>query len=248
MRIFVALLAFTTLLSACGGDSGVKSANLKEAARVNTQLGVDYLRKGLLKDAVIKLERAVEQDSDLASAHAALALAYVQLGNNDGAEDAYREALDADPNDPEIRNNFGVFLCRQKELAEAEKYFMEAARHPNYRTPEAAWTNAGACIRDQDMEKAEMYFRKALEANKDYPDALVQMAWLSYYKQDYWRSRAFLQRYDAVGQPTAETTWIALLIERALGNKSEAAAYERQLQTKFPDSEQAAQLREPSSN
>lgn len=239
------LALFAILLAAACETSGpdLKGADLVEAARVNTQLGVDYLRKGLHDQAIEKLERAVDQDPASASAHSALAFAYAQTGKFDEAEDEYRDAVRADPESPDIRNNFGVFLCRQDKLAEAEKNFLEAARHPRYKTPEAAWTNAGVCLQKTHPEKAENYFRQALERNREFPDALAQMAALSLQQKDYWRSRAFLQRYDAVAPPTAETLWIALQIEQALGNRDAVASYERRLKTEFPESEQASRLR-----
>lgn len=230
-------------LAACSSGPRLKGADLIEAARVNTQLGVDYLRRGLLDEAIIKLERAVDQDPGSAPAHTALALAYAQVGKVDRAEREYRRAISADPENPETRNNFGVFLCRQGKTAEAEKNFLDAARNPQYRTPEAAWTNAGVCLVKTAPQKAEGYFRQALERNRDFPDALTQMATLCFQQQDYWRARAFLQRYDTVAPPRAETLWLGLQIERALGHQDQAQSYEQRLKSEFPESEQAASLR-----
>ena len=214
-----------------------------EASRVNTQLGVDYLRQGQIDQAIEKLERAVDQDPDSAPARTALALAYSQSSEPGRAESQYRRALSLDAEGPEIRNNFGVYLCRQGELAEAEKLFLEAARNPKYKTPEAAWTNAGVCLLKTDPQKAEGYFRQALERNRNFADALAQMALLCFQQKDYWRARAFMQRHDEAAPPSPETLWIGLQIERALGHRNDAARYEQRLKAEFPESEQAANLR-----
>ena len=55
-----------------------------------------------------------------------------------------------------------------------------------------------------DRAAAERYFRAALETNREFPDALANLAYLSVQKQDYLRGRAFLQRYELVGPVTAE--------------------------------------------
>jgi type IV pilus assembly protein PilF len=244
IRSTVVVLVIVLFASACSSGPRLSDADRIEAARVNAQLGVDYLRKGLLDEAVAKLEKSVDLNPDSANAQAALALAYSQAGRVDRADRAFRRALDADPNSPEVRNNYGVFLCQQGKPAEAEKHFLEAARHPRYSTPEAAWTNAGICLLKSSPDKAENYFRQALERNREFPDALVQMAWICYRQQDYWRARAFLQRYDSVAPASATTLWIGVQTARALGHRDEAQQLERRLVSEFPESEQAASLRQ----
>ena len=69
------------------------------------------------------------------------------------------------------------------------------------------------------------------------------MAWLCYQKKDFWRARAFLQRYELAGRPTAETLWIGLQTERALEDADATERYERRLKTEFPESDEAASLR-----
>lgn len=238
----VLLFCCTLLLAACGAQSDIKGADLLEAARINTQLGIDYMRKGQMDMALDKLKRAVDQDPNLAIAHSSLAFVYSRHGENELAEKEYRKALSLDSENASVRNNFGVFLCGQGKIAEAERYFLEAAQDKRYATPEAAWTNAGVCLRKSDPDKAERYFRAALEINREFPDALSQMAWLSYQKHDYWRARAFVQRYELVGQTTPETLWIGALTERQLGDNAAADKYEKRLKTEFPESEEAAKL------
>lgn len=239
MKTFIVILVL--LLSACA-SSDFKGADLLEASRVNTQLGIDYMRKGQPKLAEEKLTRAIKQDPGNSMAHTTLAFVYQRMGDAQKAEKTYRKALQVDPSNSSTRNNFGVFLCEQGKVAEAEKYFLEAAYDKQYATPEAAWTNAGVCVRRLDLEKAERYFRSALETNNEFPDALAQMAWLTHQKKDYWRSRAFLQRYELVGAATPETLLIGVLNERALEDVNAAMAYERRLKIEFPNSEEAANL------
>lgn len=218
--------------------------NLEEAARLNTQLGIDYMRKGQLDLALEKLKKALDQDPDLATAHSSIAFVYARRGENKLAEKHYREALDQNSEDPFTLNNFGVFLCGQGETKDAEKYFLRAARTRDYATPEAAWTNAGVCLRrdPKHAARAEQYFREALRINPQFPDALAQMAQLTYEKKDHLRARAFLQRYESVARATPQSLLIGARNERELGDMQSARAYERRLKTEFPDAPETYEL------
>ena len=239
--------ALAILLVACTTTEtlppGTK-ADLSEAARLNTQLGIDYMRKGQFEFALEKFKRALEQDPDLAMAHSSIALLYQRRGEADLAEDHYREALDLNADDPGTLNNFGVFLCGQGEIEDAEEIFLKAAQNKSYAQPADAWANAGVCARrdPKRIDKAEGYFREALKLNPKHPSALVQMAAISYDKQDYLRSRAFLQRYESIAKPTPQALWIGAQTERKLGDLMSARSYERRLKTQFPESAEAEEL------
>jgi type IV pilus assembly protein PilF len=234
----IAVVCLALALSACvGAGKRGDSADLQEAARINTQLGVDYMRQGQFELALEKLERALEQDPNLAIAHSTAAFIYARRGETQRAERHYRRALSLDSGNPDTHNNFGVFLCGQGRGREAERYFLHAARDRRYATPEAAWTNAGICLRREDPRRAESHFREALRLNPQFSDALGQMAWLSFAAGDYLRARAFVQRYEQVAAHTAETLWVAARTERALGDGVAAGAYQRRLRAEFPEAD-----------
>jgi type IV pilus assembly protein PilF len=243
----VSLTAGCITVSPTGNLEQRSEPNLAEAARINTELGAEYARQGNYDIATEKLKKAIGQDSRYAPAHTTLAYVYTQRGDNERAEVEYRRALDLDGSDPEVRNNFGVFLCSQGKTEEADKYFMSAVRDHAYSTPEAGWTNAGLCaIKAKDNARAENDFREALRINPDFPEALAQMATLTFQKQDYLRTRAFLQRYDRTAKPRPDTLLLAARTERSLGDIQSARRYEATLLQSFPESEEAAQLQKRS--
>jgi type IV pilus assembly protein PilF len=234
---FGALVACTT--TEVQPPAGTHS-DMKEAARLNTQLGIDYMRKGQMELALEKLRRALEQDSNLAMAHSSIALVYQRRGDIEEAEEHYREALDLNSNDPGTLNNFGVFLCGQNKVEDAEKIFLKAAKNRDNPLPADAWANAGVCVRkDKELgSRAEGYFREALQIDPRHPNALVQMAQITFDKKDYLRARAFLQRYEGVAQVTPQTLLLGVRTERALGDMSAARGYERRLRTQFPEAQE----------
>jgi type IV pilus assembly protein PilF len=69
------------------------------------------------------------------------------------------------------------------------------------------------------------------------------MAKVSYKKHKYRSAQAFLQRYLSVAEPTSETLWYAIHLERLSGNRSEAERFKTELLQKFPNSEQAWKIK-----
>lgn len=233
------LLAVLTLSSSgcvtetVGGER--PKANLAEAARANAQLGTEYARKGQFDLALEKLRRSIDQDGDYAPSHATIAFLYARRGEDAKAESHYRRAISLDPKDAGTRNNFAVFQCSLGRVKEAEALFLEAARDRSYSTPEAAWTNAGVCLKRTNVVRAQSYFLEALKINPDFPDALMEMATLAAQGGDFLRVRAFLQRRDRVAAPTAQSLGLAANAERQLGDRAAAERYERQLRHDFPE-------------
>lgn len=243
IRLAVAALLLSGL-AACV-SSQERAIERRNAAQVNTELAVNYAKQGQYELAAEKVSRAISHDDSFAPAHAMLAVLQQTRGDSKGAEKSYRRALALEPSDPVLKNNFGAFLCRQGKRDEALRLFDEATRDTRYRAPEEAWTNAGLCWLSSeggkpDAAKAEEAFREALRLRPDFPDALAQMAVLSYAKRDYLRTRAFLQRYDLAARPRPDLLAIAARSETALGDRVAAANWVRRLQQEFPASAEAA--------
>jgi len=240
-------VAATLLVVACASSpsSDKEQARLKEAAKLNVQLGVSYLNEGDLELSKVKLERALKEDPKLPSAHWSYALLQMRLGNTKLAEKYLKKAIDLNPNDARARNNYGFLLCNEGRVEEAEKQFLLAARNPLYKTPAVAYTNAGLCLLKIDQrEKAQRYFRVALQSRPDYAPALFQLAKLTFEQGKYLQSRAFMQRYAESTDHSSQSLWLSYRIERHLGNKGAAEAFASQLKDRFPDSQEATKLLE----
>ena len=257
IRLLTLLMVMVAALAGCATtDQYDEDARLDEAARYNTQLGITYLQKGNLKQADLKLGKAIEQDPNSAEAHHAYAILQERLGNTDAAGEHYSRAVRLDPKYSEAHNNYGRFLCAQGDLRAAEREFEAAVANPLYSNPELAYTNAGICaLEANETEDAEQYFRNALGKNPKYLPALFEMAQLAFDKEHYLQARAYIQRYDAVRGEILEGAtdarryhprilWLCVQTEQQMGDRSAAAACALKLKNFFPQSRETAELLE----
>jgi len=227
------------------GATGNLGSPLVQAspADVYIELSAAYLSEGNLSEAFKNAKKAVIVDPSSSNAHYVLALVQQRLGQMESADQAYREAIDRDPRNPDALNAYGSFLCDQRRFAEADSYFRRALGNPLYRTPWLAWHNAGWCKESAgDVEQAERDYRDALQANPRFAPSLLGMAKISFQDGNYLSARAYLQRYAEVAPHTAESLWLGVRTENQLGDKNQMASYGLKLRTMFPDSQEARYL------
>lgn len=242
-RTLLVGLAFAACVGAWSPASFAQGESKAEAARYNAQLGIAYMKEGKLEVARDKIERALEQNPRDAAVQTAAALLYERLRDEKRADKAYSAALRLDARNPEMQNNYAVFQCRRGQHAKGQKLFEQAAKNPLYRTPAVAYANAGVCARSaNDLPRAEEYFRQALSIQGTYPDALLQLADLSFTRGNGLQARAFLQRYFASAPATPDALALGVRVERALGDVAAANDYATRLKRDFPTSEQARQI------
>lgn len=211
-----------------------------DAARYNMQLGISYLRQNNLPAARDKLEKALEQDPGLATAHSALGVVFERLEDPDGAERHYRRAVSLDTNDPDNLNALAVFTCsRRQKPDEALKLFDRAIAIPlSVKTANRTmlYTNAGTCAKKVDLQRSEAYLRGALTQDPNFPDALYQLADVSLERGNALQARGFIERYLAAGKPTPAALWLGVRIEQSLNDAAAANRYGEQLRRSFPES------------
>ncbi|HVN44529.1 MAG TPA: type IV pilus biogenesis/stability protein PilW [Steroidobacteraceae bacterium] len=231
------------LLAGCAGNSAQKAEKAHEAAVYNVQLGVAYMNQGDLERAKDKLDRALQQDPNSADVHSARAQLFARLGNKDKADAEYRAALRFAPNDPRMINNYAVYLCQNGRSEEGVKRFLEAARNPIYPTPEAAYTNAGVCLRAAKRdEEARVDFQRALQLRPNFAEAQFQLANLQFDHGELAPARAGIDGFIGTYNATADLLLLGVRVARAQGDRIAAQRYARKLQLDFPGTDQARAL------
>jgi type IV pilus assembly protein PilF len=245
LRLALLGVAGALLLDGCGGNPGTKPHQTKteDAAVYNTQLGIAYLNQGELGLAKDKLDRAVLQDPSFPEAHSARAMLYERLGDNDKADDEFRTALRLAPNDPNVVNNYAVYLCQRGRTNDGVKRFEQAAKNALYRTPEAAYTNAGVCLRAAKRdEEARVQFIKALQIKPNFSDAVLQLSDLEFQHNNLAQARQLIDNYLGNFPATPDLLFLGVRVARAQKDAVAVQRYSRKLQLDFPGSDQTRAL------
>ncbi len=236
--LLVALLCFLSACETTGSQIDNNDYNNRaiiDRARAHTNLGAAYLQKNKLEIALDEFKKAVEIMPTFAMAYNGLAMVRSALGQDAEAEYNFKKAIKLDASISETYNNYGTFLCSRGRYNESITQFLEAVKNPLYGTPSAAYANAGICSkRNGDVKGAEIYLNKALEIQPLTHAAAQPLADIQFSRGDAVLAKKTLQN-ALTASPTAETLWLAIRIERLLGDKNNVASYSLELRRKFPN-------------
>ncbi|MDZ4252114.1 MAG: type IV pilus biogenesis/stability protein PilW [Sulfuritalea sp.] len=206
----------------------------QQRAKVHTELGSLYLLDGRSAIALEEARIALSSDPNYAPAYNLLGLTHMVLNETRLAEENFQKALRLAPGDPEISNNYGWFLCQNGREQLSISHFMAAVQNPLYTRPTKAYTNAGICsLRLKQDKAAEDYLLTALRLSPTNTQALFWLADIAYRKGRYSEARQWTTDIEKMMEPTAEVIWLALRIERKLGNREAEARYAMQLRRRF---------------
>ena len=221
------------------GERNQASGDPRNRAKIHTELGAAYFQAGNPSAALEHLGIALNTDSSFYQAYSVRGLVYGSLKENDKAENDFRKALNIAPNDPEVNNNYGWFLCDSGKARQSIAYFLNALKSPLYETPDRAYANAGTCaLKSGDVDGAQHYLLQALELSRDGGAPVrLQLARLFYQRGLLDESRIYLNEVmKQVDSPTAEALWLAIRLERKLGNRAAEGGYAAQLRGRYPTS------------
>jgi type IV pilus assembly protein PilF len=247
---------FGVVLAGCAAQRSSTESALKDAptpageespdrmrARVHTELAASYFDLGNMPVALEEAKEALRSDANYGPAHNVLGLVYGALKEDRLAEESFQRALRINQFDSDANHNYGQFLCQRGREEEGIQKLLAAVRNPLYQTPERSYVNAGICARRRgDLAGAQDYFQQALKRRPDQPQALYNMADLAYARGDFATARGYLGRLTKVAAPSAEVLWLAVRVERRLGDRNSEASYALQLRKNFPDSKEARAL------
>jgi Flp pilus assembly protein TadD len=85
------------------------SADARDDAKKQIEFGIAVAQRGLWREAIYRWERAAQIDPTYAAAHNNLAIAYEHEGDLDKARAAYEKAIELEPNNAYIKQNYELF-------------------------------------------------------------------------------------------------------------------------------------------
>ncbi len=258
---FAAGLAALTLIAGCAGlpgsvametlaSSATNSAAMsgeagsaRDRARVHTELAGAYYERGNMGVALEELRTALEADSNYAPAYNVLGLVHMDLKEFPQAQQSFERGLRIAPNDADMNHNYAWFLCQTDREDQSVSFFLAAIKNPLYALPQKSYALAGTCVlrkgRDRD---ARDYFERALRIDPNFPPALLSLAQIKFLTGEIADARQLVSRYSQRASPTAESLWLALRIERRLGDRVAEANYRAELRRQFAGSNEYQDL------
>ncbi|MBC3766235.1 type IV pilus biogenesis/stability protein PilW [Neptunicella marina] len=236
------LLVFAiALLSACASqptEPAFKSSDgfdHIEAAKTRISLGLTYLKNDNYKQAKFNLDKALQFAPKLADTHLGLGYYYQHVGENALADQAYQTALKLKPNDADIANSYGAFLCQAGKYPQAKKYFLQAINTPDYIRAAETYENLALCSQnDGQVEDTISYLESALKHDPSRSKSIVMLIQLLIDQQRWTEAKKRLMDYEKAGSVSAETIWFWVQIETGLGNPERAQAYGKMLVQMYP--------------
>lgn len=250
----IALLIGAGTLAGCAsgpggraqGDATLDSTNMdrtdaQKRASIRLQLAVGYYRQGQLNVALNEVKQALQADPNLVDGYSMAALIYMDMGDTRAAEENFRRAMSLAPNDPELSNNYGWFLCQNGRAQESIAYFKAAVQSKTYQSPGKALNNAGVCsLIVKDEAAAEKYFTEAFRYEPGNPSVNVNLAKIYYARGDFERAHFYLDRVIKDDAVTPEILLFGIKVERKRGDRSAELSLVTQLRRRYPDSAEYA--------
>ncbi len=216
-----------------------------QRAKIHTELGSLYLQDNRFAVALEEARIAIKAAPNYAPAYNLLGLTHMLMNEQKLAEENFGEALRYAPGDPEIFNTYGWFLCQTGREKQSLEYFLASARNPLYQTPSKPLANAGICaIRLKDTKAGEDYLVRALKLDSGNTTALYWLAELAYRQGRYAEARQSIADLEKATELPADATWLALRIERKLGNRDGEARQTGRLKRVFPTSAETRKLQQ----
>lgn len=238
-----AIFLSSVLLLAVSCGSTLKQK--KEEGSIHYRLGAVHLNERNYTEALKELTLAVEKDPGDPNYHNALGLAYFYKKMNKEAISSMKRAIELNPKFSEAYVAISAVYLDERRWDDAIKSTQAALKNIFYSTPEYAHFNMGkAYFGKGDYQAAVESYKKAIEANPDYPVAYYSLG-AAYEKTNSLKEAAAAYELAVKNFPEYVDAYYSLGVARVkLRNKPAAQqAFERVIAIS-PASDKAQSARE----
>ncbi|MDA8457384.1 type IV pilus biogenesis/stability protein PilW [Acidovorax sp. GBBC 3334] len=220
-------------------DPSSEAADLRRRARIRLELAANYLEMGQTSVALDEVRQAIATDPSFGDAYNLRGLVYMRLGDWAAADENFRRALTISPSEPYLLHNYGWLRCQQQNYAEANQFFERALAVPAYTARAKTLMTQGLCQeRAGQVADAEKTLVKAYELDAGNPVVGYNLASMAFRRGDAQRAQFYSRRLNNSELANAESLWLGIKIERALGNAAGMRQLGEQLHKRFPDSKE----------
>lgn len=210
----------TTTSSGLSGLPGVTpSTDVEQAAQTRLELAAEYMRIGNSDVALEEVKNALKLNPNLTEAFVIRGMIHSQRGDFAGAEADYARVMRQRGDDPDVLHNYGWILCQQGRHAEGIAYFDKVLATPGYTSSARTWMTKGLCLQAAGNPRAAKdALLKAVEYDPQNPIAAYNLANMLYQAGQVSDALLYVRRLNNSAYLNAETLWLGIKIENAMGN------------------------------
>lgn len=206
-------------------------------AKAHTDLAFAYYELGNLGVSLEEARIALAADPSYPPAYNVQGLVNMELKDNAGADASFQRGLKLAPQDPDLNHNYGWFLCQTGREQQSVQWFMNAIRNPLYPTPSKSYAAAGRCLQKRNPAESAQFLERALKLDPNTVQAMMPYAEYLYRRGQLKQAKELVTRYNKLApDPTPESLWLGLRIERKLGDRLAEQSLATQLRRRYSNS------------
>lgn len=215
----------------------------KEAqdTQLSNLLGTAYMQSGEVNKGVGYLRQVAESSDATPESRAKYALALLEQGKTEEAQQQLQQALSADPGLIEPELAFIQKLMEKKQYDAAAKALDQAEeRHP--KAPRLLNLRGGLALSQGKIDEATQAFHKALELEPGFPEAAHNLALLALRKGDREAARGFYMQVIKQHPDHVPTLLALYYLDKQGGKAEQAMSWVEKVVAKQPGNAVAATL------
>lgn len=244
-NISLLLVSASMAIGFVGCSTTSNLSNPKNTAVIKTQIAVEHIKNGDIDAAKNALDEAIQKDPQNALAFMMMGVTYQLDGHANSLKQAdsfFKKAISLDPQNAQIRNNYGQYLFVIENYKAAINEFTIAANSIGYSGRDGAFSNLGYSYYNlQDMDKAQSSFINSLKINPNYPDSLLGVSEVFYNTGEINDAQTSYQDYSrliAKDNRDAKGLWMGIRLAHLNENYVEMNSLISLLSSKYPRSKE----------
>lgn len=200
-----------------------------ESATVPLRLASEYVKLGLISEALDLAETSIKKNPKLIDGRILLGGLYSSLKMYPKAVDQYEEVIKLDVENTEAPLYLGAVLAELKQYDRAIKNFERLLSNPEYTSPHLVHYYMGRVHTEQgtasSLKLAEKNYQKSLEIKPDFVDAALSLGSVYGKQGDNKKAIAFYKKYQNEAGPSVKIA--ELLVQHFLEAEDYDSAYEQ---------------------
>lgn len=161
-------------------------------------------------------------------------LTLMRLQQPQAARESFEQALRLQPRHPDTLHNLGAWHCQQGQYALADRDFASALA-TGYPRAVRTWTARGLCqVLAEQPAAALQSLLQAQALQPGQPLVTYNLGWILYRQGEFDRAQSYTRSLNNSPQANAESLWLGVRIERALGQTQTMNQLADQLKKRYP--------------